>query len=87
MKHGLRSGLAVLWLLAVLCLGALARFTWTSQGRWVKPDDNPDKFHLWTTNSSYGYAFTYDPHAADVWLFRTVGPFNSNGLDEIRKQR
>jgi hypothetical protein len=79
MKHSLRSVLPVLWLLtAAVCLGLLAGFKLTGPARWEKPDDNPDKFYLWTTNSVYGYAFTYDPHAVDVWLFRTVGPLNTN---------
>ena len=78
MKHGLRSTLAALWLLAIFCFAVLACFKWTGRGRWEKPDDNPDRFHLWATNSSYGYAFTYDPHAADAWLFRTVGRLNTN---------
>ena len=79
MKHSLRSVLLVLWLLAaVFCLGVLGYFKLTSQVRLEKPDNNPDKFHLWATNSSYGYTFTYDPHAADAWLFRTVGPLNTN---------
>lgn len=38
-----------------------------------KVDDNPDKFFLWTTNTSFHYIFTYDPHAADVWLFESGG--------------
>ena len=36
------------------------------------PGSNPDSFYLWvatTNNSGYGYSFTYDPHAADDWLF------------------
>ena len=32
-------------------------------------DNNPNKFLAWATNSSISYTFTYDPHAADVWLF------------------
>jgi hypothetical protein len=35
--------------------------------------NNPDKFYLWATNSSFCYTFTYDPHAADVWLFESGG--------------
>jgi len=35
-------------------------------------DDNPQKFHLWTTGSNFFYTFTCDPHASDVWMFRTA---------------
>ena len=40
--------------------------------------DNPDKFCLWLTNSAYTYTFTYDPRAADKWLFQTGGPATTN---------
>jgi hypothetical protein len=36
-------------------------------------NNNPDKFRLWATNSSYVYTFTYDPLAADEWRFETGG--------------
>lgn len=79
MKHSLRSVRLVPWLLAAaFCLGVLSYFKLTSQVRLEEPDNNPDKFHLWATNSSYGYTFTYDPHAADAWLFRTGVPVNRN---------
>jgi hypothetical protein len=35
--------------------------------------DNPDKFYLWATNSSFSYSITYDPHAADDWMFESAG--------------
>lgn len=38
-----------------------------------KVGNNPNKFCLWATNSSFRYTFTYDPHAADVWLFESGG--------------
>jgi hypothetical protein len=41
--------------------------------------DNPDQFHLWTTNSQFGYAFTYDPHAADDWLFDSAAAARNQG--------
>jgi hypothetical protein len=79
MKHTLRSVLLVLWLLvAAFCLGLFGYFKLTSPVRLEEPDNNPDKFYLWATNSSYGYTFTYDPHAADAWLFRTGIPVNTN---------
>ncbi|HEX4121323.1 MAG TPA: hypothetical protein VH619_11950 [Verrucomicrobiae bacterium] len=31
--------------------------------------NNPDKFYMWGTTTNFQYAFTYDPHAADGWLF------------------
>ena len=36
-------------------------------------NNNPDKFRLWATNSTYVYTFTYDPFAADEWRFETGG--------------
>ena len=36
-------------------------------------NNNPDKFYLRSTGSSFTYTFTYDPHAADAWLFRAGG--------------
>jgi hypothetical protein len=41
-------------------------------------NDNSDKFHLWTTNLSHNYTFTYDPHAADEWLFHAGAPVKTN---------
>ena len=38
-----------------------------------QPDNNPDKFHLAATNSTYDYSFTYDPLAADQWRFESGG--------------
>ena len=35
-------------------------------------DNNPDKFYLWTTGRGYSYRFTYNPHAADAWMFKTA---------------
>ncbi len=42
---------------------------WASK---LKPDNNPDKFYLWTTGNTYSFTYTYDPHAADLWMFRTA---------------
>jgi len=43
-------------------------------------DYNPDKFYLCgTTGTGYSYCFTYDPHEADAWMFRTAeGNFGGN---------
>jgi hypothetical protein len=35
-------------------------------------DNNPDKFYLYATGKVFSYGFTYDPHEADAWLFRTA---------------
>jgi hypothetical protein len=40
--------------------------------------NNPDKFYLWRTNSSCDCFFTYDPRAADEWLFHTGGGMESS---------
>jgi len=34
---------------------------------------NPNAFFVWGTMASYQYTFTYDPHAADTWLFQSGG--------------
>src|SRR5260221_14033800 len=36
-------------------------------------NNNPQKFYLWSTGSSFSYTFTCDPRAADGWLFRSGG--------------
>jgi hypothetical protein len=41
-------------------------------------NNNPDEFYLFATNSTYHCYFTYDPLAADEWLFHTGGPWNTN---------
>jgi hypothetical protein len=38
----------------------------------VTLDSNPDKFYLSATGKVFSYCFTYDPHAADAWMFRTA---------------
>ena len=65
-------------LVAVFCVVVPGYLKLTGNVRMEEPDDNPDKFHLWTTNSSYGCSFIYDPHAADAWLFRTGVHVNTN---------
>ena len=63
-----------------------AVFYLAAAGRWQLPADaqlrevhnNPDKFYLCATNSAYDYHFTYDPRAADEWLFHTGGPLSAN---------
>lgn len=35
-------------------------------------ENNPDKFYLWTTGRGYSFRFTYNPHAADAWMFKTA---------------
>lgn len=37
-------------------------------------NNNPDKFHLCISNFTCECEFTYDPRAADEWLFHTGGP-------------
>ena len=32
-------------------------------------NDNPGKFHLWTTDSSCEHTFIYDPRGLDQWMF------------------
>ena len=35
-------------------------------------DDNPNKFYLSRTGKEFSVRYTYDPHAADLWMFRTA---------------
>jgi len=35
-------------------------------------DDNPNKFYLFATGKEFSMSYTYDPHAADLWMFRTA---------------
>jgi hypothetical protein len=67
---------AAAMLLAVFVF-AVARFLSTRDGQPALPriqvDNNPQKFYLWSTGSSFAYTFTCDPRAVDVWLFRSAG--------------
>jgi len=68
-----RGNFALGGLCAAVVLGILL---WNRHQRHAHPpdvDDNPNKFVLWKANYSYRYTFTYDPHAADVWLFESGG--------------
>jgi hypothetical protein len=69
------------WLLVLLCIAGALLF-WpvllnssaeTQNGRGEERD-NPDRFYLQATRTNIDYHFTYDPLAADHWLFRTGGP-------------
>jgi hypothetical protein len=62
-------------LLAVISLPAAAivisrSFSTTSELN--SSENNPDKFYLWTTGKGYSFRFTYNPHAADAWMFKTA---------------
>jgi hypothetical protein len=65
--------------LALATLLPLA-LTWLKSPRALRARDvgnNPEHFHLWSTNSTYLYRFIYDPLAADIWL-RESGGFQRN---------
>ncbi len=71
------------WVLAryATFVAALLVTAWLLSGTYPRPitvpyireEDNPQKFHLWTTGASFSYAFTYDPRASDVWMFNSAG--------------
>jgi len=65
-------------LVTILLVVATFHFNISSGVQNGEINNNPDKFHLWATNSAYVYTFTYDPLAADQWLFRTGGSTNTN---------
>jgi hypothetical protein len=68
----------IAWLMAVF-LAAGILFVFSSSERkpvqTLNADNNPDHFHLVATNGTVACNFTYDPLAADQWLFRTGGPW------------
>jgi hypothetical protein len=35
-------------------------------------DVNPNRFYLYATGKEFSVRYTYDPHAADLWMFRTA---------------
>lgn len=59
--------IALLWLDGMNSPGNSPGMRQASQ----QEDNNPEKFYLVATKSSYTYSFTYDPLAQDQWLFRT----------------
>jgi len=64
-----------LLLLAVISLPAAAFVIsrcFSSTSELNSSENNPDKFYLWTTGGGYSYRFTYNPHAADAWMFKTA---------------
>jgi hypothetical protein len=78
MKRNQHSLLKYAWLVSGLVLAAilplvLTRFKSSFHVRERDVGNNPDHFHLWTTNSTYSYTFIYDPLAADIWLFESGG--------------
>lgn len=81
MKNG---SLPAPWLWLVPCLLAAVaavltanRSQFSAAPRSREVDNNPDKFHLVATNSAYDVHFTYDPLAADHWLFQRGVPVNT----------
>jgi hypothetical protein len=35
-------------------------------------DVNPNRFYLYATGKEFLVRYTYDPHAADLWMFQTA---------------
>jgi len=56
-------------LLTVLFHSALNHSKLLRGAQMKRANGNPDQFHLWARGGSYDFAFTYDPLAADNWLF------------------
>jgi hypothetical protein len=66
-------------LLVISLVAAMMHFQKTRRSIWPSAtfelkvaDTNPDKFYLNATSGGLSYAFTYDPHEADAWMFRTA---------------
>jgi hypothetical protein len=60
-------------LVTIFLVVATLHFTNLGSVQIREINNNPDKFRLWATNSTYVYTFTYDPLAADEWRFETGG--------------
>ena len=60
-------------LAAIVLVVATLHFDISGDVQQREINNNPDKFRLWATNSTYVYTFTYDPLAADEWRFETGG--------------
>jgi hypothetical protein len=72
--HGLHAGLVFTALLVSAMAWFLVHvFVRSPSATAGLEDNNPQKFHLWTTGSNFSYTFTCDPHASDIWMFRTAG--------------
>lgn len=55
---------------AIMFMAVRAGLKPTPDAWMLGSPNNPDNFFLWTTNGKvYQHTFTYDPHAADDWLF------------------
>jgi hypothetical protein len=72
--------LAVLVVFAV-GIGVVSRGHTGAAGSRME-NDNPNKFYLYATGKEFLVRYTYDPHAADLWIFRTAEGHLSGGNDE-----
>ena len=64
------------WVLVVIALrsrSSLRAYT-------DETNNNPHRFHLVFTTNSLDHSMTYDPRAADEWLFYTGGLMKTNHL-------
>ena len=76
-----RTNLAFAWLCVttlVVLLALLGHVKTRARPPAINAGDNPNYFVIWETNSSLHYTFTYDPHAADIWLFQSGGQPTGN---------
>jgi hypothetical protein len=69
---GTAVALLAVFALAVACFVSIHQSPY-AESFLSQVDNNPQKFHLWSTGSSFSYTFTCDPRAVDVWLFRSGG--------------
>jgi hypothetical protein len=80
MKSNLQTGPVCRMLAAWELAAVLATAGWRQPEESARADlrtldNNPNTFYLWSGGTSFAYTFTYDPHAADVWLFQSGGGF------------
>lgn len=66
-----------------LTLALPGRFQTRAGPPAINGGSNPNYFFVWGTKASWQYTFTYDPHAADVWLFKSGGGNFSLGTNVI----
>jgi hypothetical protein len=69
---GAAAALLAVFMLAPTCFVG-RHHSQSNQPLMSQMDNNPQKFHLWSTGSSFSYTFTCDPRAADTWLFKSGG--------------
>ena len=81
MKTGARLCTCLLPFVAALALVTIAiRSRSSLQTYTSEPNNNPHHFHMAFGTNYLDHTMTYDPRAADEWLFYTGGLIKTNRL-------